>query len=137
MKVIYAALALTISCMLGPGVAAHAQDAEGINVLVPFDFVVSGKTLPAGAYMVGRISDDAFSGIAISTRNHGVIVLPVSVGEARSAEQAKLSFEYVGNAHFLRAVETPAGTYTFALPRALVALGQATDQNATSVAGAD
>lgn len=135
MKNLYLIAVLTVSGLLGTSVNARAQDTEGISVNVPFEFVVSGKTLPAGTYTIGRLSDDAFSGIAVSTRNQGALVLPIAIDGPRSAGQAKLSFEFVGNTHFLRQAETPAGTYTFALPKAMVALAQAKDQDTVSMSG--
>jgi hypothetical protein len=50
------------------------------------------------------------------------------VVEGTATEQPKLSFEHVGDKYFLSEVHTPGGTYTFALPRAMVALAQMKDQ---------
>jgi hypothetical protein len=127
MKKSYLTDVLTLTCLLGLGISARAQDTEGVRVKVPFEFVAAGTILPAGTYTVGRLSADAFSGIAIRSYGHGVVVLPVAV-EGTAAEQPKLSFEHVGDRYFLSEVHTPAGTYTFALPRAMVALAQLKDQ---------
>jgi hypothetical protein len=134
MKKTYLTAVLTLTCMLGLGINAPAQDTEGVRVNVPFEFVAGGTTLPAGTYTVGRLSADAYSGIAISGRGNGALVLPVAVGGAR-AGQPKLSFEHVGNKYFLSAADTEGGVYTFALPRAMVALGQVKDQGTVSAGG--
>jgi hypothetical protein len=57
MNKVYAVAILSLTCLLGFGVKAHAQDAE-VSVTVSFEFVAGGQTLPANKYIVGRNSDD-------------------------------------------------------------------------------
>jgi hypothetical protein len=133
MKKFYLTL-LTMTCLLGLGVNAHAQDTEGVRVKVPFEFVAGGTILPAGTYTVGRLSVDAYSGIEISGRGNGAFVLPIIVDGATS-EQLKLSFEHIGGKYFLSEADTAGGIYTFALPRAVVALAQTKDQGSVSSGG--
>ena len=92
MKTSYFTAVLTLTCLLGLGLGARAQDTEGVRVNVPFEFVAGGTTLPAGTYTVGRLSLDGHSGIAISSYRHGAFVLPIAV-DGTPAEQLKLSFE--------------------------------------------
>lgn len=134
MKKSYFAAVLTLTCLLGIGMSANAQDTEGVSVKVPFEFVAGGATLPAGTYTVGRISVDASSGIAIRTYGHGAFALPMVV-DGTPAKEPKLSFERVGDKYFLTEADTPGGIYTFALPRAMVALAQANDQGTVSSGG--
>src|ERR1700745_938862 len=134
MRKSYLTAVLTLTCLLGLGVSARAQDTEGVRVKVPFEFVAGGTILPAGTYTVGRISADAYSGITISSFGHSALVLPVFVDGA-SAERLKLNFEHVGDKYFLREADTPGGVYTFALPRALIAVAQMKDQGAASSGG--
>jgi len=134
MKKSYFAAVLTLTCLLGVGISAHAQDTEGVRVKVPFEFVAGGKTLPAGTYTLGRLSLEAYSGIAISSYGQGAIVLPIAV-DGTPAKAPKLSFELVGDKHFLTEADTPAGVYTFALPKAMVALAQSKDQGTVSSGG--
>ncbi|HTA48751.1 MAG TPA: hypothetical protein VK930_04800 [Verrucomicrobiae bacterium] len=134
MKKSYFAAVLTLTCLLGVGISANAQDPEGVSVKVPFEFVAGGATLPAGTYTVGRISIDGSSGIAIRTYGHGAFALPIVV-DGTPAKALKLSFERVGDMHFLTEADTPGGVYTFALPKAMVALAQAKDQGTVSSGG--
>ncbi len=134
MKKTYLTAVLTLTCMLGVGISARAQDTEGVRVNVPFEFVAGGKTLPAGTYTVGRLSVDAYSTIEISGRGNGVFALPIMV-DGTPADQPKLSFEHVGGKYFLSEAVTPGGIYTFALPRAMVALAQVKDQGTMSTGG--
>ena len=136
MKKSYLTAVLTLTCLLGVGITARAQDTEGVRVNVPFEFVAGGATLPAGTYTLGRLSLEAFSGIAISGYGHGAFVLPIAVG-GTGAGQPELSFEHVGGKYFLSEVETPGGVYTCALPRALVALAQVKGQATVSSGGSN
>ena len=134
MKKSYLTAVLTLTCLLGVGISARAQDTEGVRVNVPFEFVAGGATLPAGTYTVGRTSLEPYSTIAISGYGHGALVLPIAV-DGTPAKAPKLSFELVGDKHFLTEADTPGGVYTFALPKAMVALAQTKDQGAVSSGG--
>ena len=136
MKASYFTAVLTLTCLLGLGISARAQDTEGVRVNVPFEFVAGGTTLPAGTYTVGRVSLDEHSVIAISSYRHGAFVLPIAV-DGTPAEQPKLSFEHVGDKYFLSEVDTPGGVYSFTLPRAMVELVQVKDQGTVSSSGAN
>lgn len=134
MKKSHLTAVLTLTCLLGLGISARAQDTEGVRVNVPFEFVAGDTIMPAGTYTVGRLSIDAYSGIEISGRRNGTFVLPMAV-DGTPTEQPKLSFEHVGGKYFLSEAVTPGGIYTFALPRAMVALSQVKDQGTVSSGG--
>ena len=136
MKKSYLAAVLALTCLLGLGISARAQDTEGVRVKVPFEFVAGGKTLPAGTYTIGRQSLEAYSGITISSYGHGALVLPIAV-DGTAAAQPKLSFEHVGGKYFLTEADTPGGVYSFALPKAMVAMAQAKDQGTVSSGGSN
>jgi hypothetical protein len=130
----YLTVVLTLSCVLGLGISARAQESEGVRAKVPFEFVAGGATLPAGTYSVGPLSLDVHSGIAIRSYEHGALVLPLVVDESR-AGQSKLSFERVGDKYFLSEVDTSAGVYTLALPRVMPALAQVRSQGTVASSG--
>jgi hypothetical protein len=132
----YLTVVFTLTCLLGVGISARAQDTEGVRVNVPFEFVAGGTTLPAGTYSVGRLSGDAHSGIAIRGYGNSAFVLPMVVA-GTPAEQPKLNFEHVGDKYLLSEIDTPAGVYTLALPRANVGLVQVKDQGTVSSSGAN
>ena len=136
MKKSYLTAVLTLTCLLGVGISAHAQDTEGVRVKVPFEFVAGGKTLPAGTYTIGRLSLEAYSGIAISSYGQGALIIPIAV-DGTSTGQPKLSFEHVGGKYFLTEADTPGGIYSFALPKAMVAMAQAKDQGTVSSGGSN
>jgi len=129
----YLTIALTLASLCGSAISARAQDSEGILVKVPFEFVVGAKTMPAGTYNIGRIRSDASSGLIISSRDNSAIVLPLFVGAA--AEEARLSFEHVGDQYVLSHVETPAGAYAIKVPQRMTTLAQQKKDGAVSFSG--
>jgi hypothetical protein len=130
----YLTAVLTLTCLLGLGISARAQDNQGVTVNVPFEFVAGGATLPAGTYSVGRLSAGAQSGIAIRGYGNAVLILPTVV-DGTPAGQPELNFEHVGGKYFLSEIETPGGVYTFALPRAMAALAQVKNQGTVTSGG--
>ena len=136
MKTSYVTVAITLTCLLGLGIGAHAQDAGRVIVTVPFEFVAGGKTLPAGTYTIGRLSPAIHPALLIDNKDTGAfaVVLP-SVPDGDSAGQAELSFERLGDKVFLSKVGTPAGVYTILTPRAATKLAQMNAYGATSSSG--
>jgi hypothetical protein len=127
---------LTMTCLLGLGISANAEDASGVVVKVPFEFVAGGKTLPAGTYGVGRLSPGIHPSLIIDSKDNGAfaLVLPV-VADGDSAGRTDLSFERVGGKYFLSKVTTPAGVYTLLTTRAMTKLAQMNDHGVTSSSG--
>jgi hypothetical protein len=134
MKKSYLTVVLALTCLLGLGGSARAQDASKIVVKVAFEFVAGGETLPAGAYSVSRVSPEAHPGLVISSYDKGAFLLPI-VFDGAPAENAKLSFEHVGGKYFLSKVETPAGVYIIGTPRAMTKVAQMKDQDTGSSSG--
>jgi len=118
MKKKYASILFTLICLLGVGMAAQAQIRGEIVVTLPFEFVISGKTLPAGTYTVSRFSDDKFDGVILSNRESGksVFVHPTEV-ENTSAVKPQVSFERVGEQHFLTRIQTAHDVYNIPVSR--------------------
>lgn len=50
----YGSILLTTVCIVGFAVGAHGQEKREVVVTVPYEFVASGKTLPAGTHTVSR-----------------------------------------------------------------------------------
>jgi hypothetical protein len=71
MKKSYFTAVLMLTCSLGVGVSARAQDADAIVVSVPFEFVAGDATLPAGEYRVSRVNPGVNRELAISGYNKG------------------------------------------------------------------
>ena len=135
MKKSYLRAALMLTCLLGVGVSARAQDADAVVVSVPFEFVAGGATLPAGDYRVSRVNPTVNRGLAISSYNTGsAFVLPLAFDDGPSNEPT-LSFEHVGGKYFLSRIKTLTGVYTIPSSREMVMLGKAnTPSSGTSSA---
>jgi|SRR5579859_1268739 len=125
MKQSYLAAALMLTCLLGVGVSARAQDADAVVVSVPFEFVAGGATLPAGEYRVSRVHPGLNRQLAISGYNKGsAFLLPLAFDDAPT-DQPTLSFEHVGGKYFLSRIKTLSGVYTMPASREMVMLGKA------------
>jgi hypothetical protein len=136
MKKWYSSVVLTVTCLLGLGMSARAQDVDKVAVNVPFEFVAGGQTLPAGTYTVSRVSDQTSSPLLIRSNDNGVFLLPM-VFDGVAADHAELSFEHVGDKYFLSKVETLAGAYAIRTPRAMTQVAQTKDHGTGSGSGAN
>jgi hypothetical protein len=119
----YSAVAISLLCLCGMVVAAQAQNEGAIVVTVPFEFVAGSTTLPAGKYTVKRNSADTNSPLLISDHSHGAF-LQAAAFDGTPADDARLSFERVGDAYLLKEVKTQIGTYTVARGRGTASLAK-------------
>ena len=127
MKNSYFTAVLMLTCLLGIGVSARAQDADAVVVSVPFEFVAGGATLPSGEYRISRVNPGANRELAISGYNKGnAFLLPVAFDEVAAANgQPKLNFEHVGGKYFLTGIRTSSGVYTMPASREMAMLAKA------------
>jgi len=109
---------IAVFSIAGAGMASRAQARDQIVVTIPFEFVVAGKTLPAGTYNVNRVTDgDPRALIFHSFESRtGAILLPTQV-EGGSADKVHVSFERVGGQYFLSKIATADNVFTIRLPR--------------------
>jgi len=136
MKKSFSAVVLTLTCLLGLGLSARAQDVDKVVVSVPFEFVAGGQTLPAGTYSVSRSSDQGYEALLIRSNDNRAFLLPLFF-DGVSADHADLRFEQVGDKYFLSNVETPAGVYVIRTPRAMTQVARTKDHDTGSSAGAN
>jgi hypothetical protein len=136
MKKQYLRILLAFVCFAGLGVTAKAQSRGLIVVTLPFEFTVSGKTLPAGTYTLSRLSADNFEGLVLRNEENrmSVFVHPIEV-ESAHAEKPNVSFERIGESRFLANIETSDHTYTFAVSRTAILEAKLKQQGGTSASG--
>ena len=93
---------------------ASAGDSDRIVVNIPYDFVASGKTLPAGSYIVQRLSDSNYFPLSISSRENGTTVFVQSI-EVKEASQSHPSVDFLvsGDQHFLTSIQTAEHVFSF------------------------
>ena len=116
----YARILAAVILLSGLGVAAKAESRTEIVVTLPFEFVASGKTFPAGTYTAGRLTDTGRGGLRLTNRATGasVFVLPDEV-ESAYANKPKVIFKQVGNQHFLSAIQTGNEVYNIPVYRSV------------------
>lgn len=109
-------IVMAIGSLLALSLAATAQaQMPGVPVraTIPFDFMVRGRTLPAGDYWIERVTDDP-SGLVVRNVNdkHEHIVFETEpVQGRRIANHNMLVFNRYGDTYFLSEVVT-AGEQT-------------------------
>jgi hypothetical protein len=93
---------------------AKGQAVDQLVVKIPYPFVVAGKTLPAGSYVVSRANSQDVGALVISSfENHAsVVVLSREIAERADTDQIGLSFKQIGGQYFLSKVETTQHAFT-------------------------
>ena len=93
--------------------AAIANADERVNV--PFNFVVNGKTLPAGTYIIRHLSFTNPNALLLDGGRNRILPLSASsvdVGKTGS----QLLFDNEGEDRVLKSLATAHGTLSFAAP---------------------
>jgi hypothetical protein len=132
----YAKLLVAVIFLVGLGVAANAETRPEIITNLPFQFVVGGKTLPAGTYKVTRLSDDPFGALMLTNANQtaSVFVLPRSIAQP-SSEKPKVSFERVGEHYLLSSIQTGDLVYNISVSRSIAMIATANVSSSGSAGG--
>jgi hypothetical protein len=117
----YARILVAVTFLLGLRVAANAEIRPEVVVKLPFEFVASGITFPAGAYTVKRFSQQPFDTLILTSNDSGtsVFVRPVEMEQA-SDDKPRVSFHKVGERRFLSAIETADYIYNFAVSKSVL-----------------
>ena len=117
----YARIIVAVTFLLGFSVAANAEMRAQVIVKLPFAFVASGVTLPAGTYTVKRFSQQPFDTLMLTSDDKGtsVFIHPVEMEDA-TGDTSKVSFHRVGEQHFLSAIETPDYIYNFTVSKSVL-----------------
>jgi hypothetical protein len=105
----------------GLGVATKSQAVDQLVVKIPREFVVGGKTLPAGTYRVDRLHSSVARALVLSSFENraSAIVIPTEV-ESSKGDKAVVTFEQVGGELFLSKVETGGKVFTLAVSRSAI-----------------
>jgi hypothetical protein len=142
MKTIYIRFLSAFFVLAAFAAATRAQEVDQIIVNVPYDFVVSGKTLPAGTYRVHRAYDDRGTKVlAMSSfeNREGVLLLSNDVSPTREDKPA-VTFQHIGDQYFLSKIETADHIFTFPVstkPAQLVAMKKQSGPSPSSSSGSN
>src|SRR5271156_1812472 len=97
----YLRILIVLIGVAGLGMSARGQAFDQIVVNIPYDFVVAGKTLPAGTYKVNRVGVTDRALILSSFENRASAIVLATHIESTSADKPQVSFEQVGGERFL------------------------------------
>ena len=121
------------------GIGVKAQVLDQIEVNIPYQFVVAGKTLPAGAYRVKRVGvTDPRLLILISLETRATVIIHstwVENNENNDADKNEVSFVQVGDEHFLSKIETPNHLFTISVSLSEILEAAAKSQSGSSASG--
>jgi hypothetical protein len=126
----YARIIVAVTLLFGLGVAANAETV----VTLPFKFVVSGKTLPAGTYTVSRLSNTRVLMFTSHDNGNSVFVHAIDV-ESTSADTPYVSFKHVGAQYLLSRIQSEDYVYKIHVPRSVIMAAAARPQDNVSVSG--
>jgi hypothetical protein len=102
-------------------ITAKGQAVDHLVVNIPYEFVVAGKTLPAGTYRVSRINDKDERQLIISSfeNREAVMVISNEVSPIHT-ETPSLSFEQAGGEYFLSKITTAEHVFTIPVSKRAV-----------------
>jgi len=120
----------------GLGMAARGQVSDQIEVNIPYEFVVAGKTLPAGTYRVNRLGDTNEETLVLSSLDSRARVMLLSTTvESTQADKPEVSFEQIGGQHFLSKIETADHVFTIPVSRSEILEAAARSHSGASSSG--
>ena len=93
-----AVVGMSVMTLLG-GVAARAESQE-LRAAIPFEFIVSGKTLPAGTYDVSTMFG-SLGAVQLRSERGGVMVLAGPASRGDGSQATELSFNRYGDRYFI------------------------------------
>jgi hypothetical protein len=118
-KKVFSVIATCCFLALGAASTARAQmPGTALRAMIPFDFSVRGRTLPAGEYEIRRITD-APDGLLISgVTNHDHEVFETDPdGSRKIPNRCELIFHRYGDSYFLSEVFAGGGQPGRELPK--------------------
>jgi hypothetical protein len=120
----------------GFGLGAKAQSLDQIEFNTPHEFVVGGKTFPAGTYRVRRVSiTDPKLLFLSSVETRETAMIHSTWVESSNADKNDVRFVQVGDEHFLNKIETPNHSFTIEVSRAEILDAVAKSQSGSSASG--
>jgi hypothetical protein len=117
MKTTYARFLSAFFGLAALAAASRAQEVDQLRVNIPHEFVVAGKTLPAGTYRVNRLNDRDLTELEITSVENraGALLLSSEVRSTRPdkpEDKPALTFQHVGDQYFLSKIETADHIFT-------------------------
>lgn len=114
----YAASLLVLTIIALPGLLS-AQSRMVIKANVPFQFVVNGKTIPAGECTI-KDTGDGPTILAIESGNEHLFALPNSAESLQPSTDTILVFHKYGDRYFLASINRAGMKRGYELPASAV-----------------
>ena len=94
---------LVLLAALVASTAAASSSSRSVVIQIPFDFIIAGKTLPAGQYIVTRSTVASSEGLSLKgiDRDTGVFVLTATLNSNEKQRDSKLVFHRYHDQYFL------------------------------------
>ena len=111
-----------LSGLAAPGLAlamvasGYGQVAHRVEAKIPFEFAVSGKAFPEGAYVVSRDLSGPLKIASLDGRNAG-LALAMAAQSNTPRKEATLVFDRIGDHYFLTQVWEPGTDAGVEIPR--------------------
>jgi hypothetical protein len=101
---------LSGALLASAAIAPSASAADALRVSVPFDFIAGGQTMPAGEYIVAKMSSSGLIMVQgrANKRSAALITMPSGYSGAASADPG-LTFNSTGTRHVLSSVMLGSG----------------------------
>ena len=96
--------------------SGYGQTAHTVQATIPFDFTVSGKVLPDGAYAVRRDISGPLKIVSLDGSN-AVLALGMYAQSNTPRKEATLVFDRIGDHYFLTQVWEPGSDAGVQIPR--------------------
>ena len=93
-----------------------SQSRGRLVVQIPFDFVAGQERLPAGLYIISRISRDSGKALLIRSADGRASVTVLTNSAEADGQDPQVSFKRYGDRYFLALVSTPGSEEARAVP---------------------
>jgi hypothetical protein len=110
----YAASLLVLTIIALPGFLS-AQSRMVIKADVPFQYVVNGKTMPAGECTI-KVTGDGHTILAIESGNEHLFALPNAAESFQPSAETSLVFHKYGDRYFLASINRAGEQRGYELP---------------------
>jgi hypothetical protein len=119
MKTVYVRLLTSLFALAAFAAGARAQASDQISITMDREFVVAGKTLPAGTYKVFRASDSNNRELVINSVENrtGAILIATDV-EPNQAQETHATFAVTGDQYVLTQLQTLEHVFTIPVSKA-------------------
>ena len=109
-------LRFTMLALIALLFVAGAKAQGNVSASVPFDFVVGKQVMPAGNYLVSKLSSNSGLSIRNTDQSDSRLLLARACQKSNPAEKTMLVFHRVGEQYFLSEIWVEGNTRGISVP---------------------